>query len=113
LIRDPPLLTVAHSIRATTTDRFTRLLRGRLHHRDVMRQFFERYDLLLSPTIPCRAWGIERGLPPAHENAIVWSNLTYPYNLTGQPAGSLPCGLSTEGLPIGLQLVARSAGKRG
>ena len=94
-----------------STDRYTRLLRRRLQHRETLRQFFERYDLLLTPTTPCTAWDIERGLPPGHENAIVWSYFTYPFNLTGQPAGSLPCGLSADGLPIGLQIVAPLSGE--
>lgn len=102
---DPPLLAAIRAFRATTTDRFTRLLRRRLQHRETMRAFFERYDLLLTPATPCTAWDIDRGLPPGHENAIVWSYFTYPFNLTGQPAGSLPCGLSPEGLPVGLQVV--------
>jgi Asp-tRNA(Asn)/Glu-tRNA(Gln) amidotransferase A subunit family amidase len=108
---DPPLLKAIRTFRSTTTDRFTRLLRRRLQHRESMRQFFERYDLLLTPTTPCTAWDIERGLPPGHENAIVWSYFTYPFNLTGQPAGSLPCGLSSDGLPVGLQLVAPLCGE--
>ena len=102
---DPPLLAAIRSFRATSVDGYTRLLRRRLQHRETLRRFFERYDLLLTPTTPCVAWDIERGLPPGHENAIVWSYFTYPFNLTGQPAGSLPCGLSPEGLPIGLQFV--------
>jgi aspartyl-tRNA(Asn)/glutamyl-tRNA(Gln) amidotransferase subunit A len=102
---DPPLLAAIRGFRATSVDSYTRLLRRRLQHRETLRRFFERYDLLLTPTTPCVAWDIERGLPPGHENAIVWSYFTYPFNLTGQPAGSLPCGLSPEGLPIGLQFV--------
>lgn len=103
---DPPLLAAIKSFRSTATDRLMRLLRRRLQHRERMRSFFERFDLLLTPATPCTAWDIDRGLPPGHEDAIVWSYFTYPFNLTGQPAGSLPCGLSQEGLPIGLQFVA-------
>lgn len=67
-------------------DRYARLLRRRLQHRETLRKFFEGYDLLLTPTTPCVAWDIERALPPGHENAVVWSYFTYPFNLTGQPA---------------------------
>ena len=108
---DPPLHAAIVAFRATSTDRYTRLLRRRLQHRETLRRFFERYDLLLTPTTPCTAWDIERGLPPGHENAIVWSYFTYPFNLTGQPAGSLPCGLSSERLPIGLQIIAPVGGE--
>jgi aspartyl-tRNA(Asn)/glutamyl-tRNA(Gln) amidotransferase subunit A len=108
---DPPLRAAIAAFRTTSADRFTRLLRRRLQHRETLGKFFQHYDLLLTPATPCTAWDINRGLPPGHENAIVWSYFTYPFNLTGQPAGSLPCALSKEGLPIGLQLVAPLGGE--
>ncbi|BAT60415.1 acylamidase [Variibacter gotjawalensis] len=73
-----------------------------------MSKFHERYDLLLSPTMPVPA--IEAGrVTPADgsygDEWINWSPFTYPFNLTQQPAASVPCGLTKAGLPIGLQIV--------
>jgi aspartyl-tRNA(Asn)/glutamyl-tRNA(Gln) amidotransferase subunit A len=39
--------------------------------------------------------------------AYAWTPFTFPFNLTGQPAASVPCGFTTRGLPIGLQIVGR------
>jgi Asp-tRNA(Asn)/Glu-tRNA(Gln) amidotransferase A subunit family amidase len=77
--------------------------------------FFEDYDLLLTPTMPAGAWGWGGGAdegpgtidgrPVAH--LIDRVPFTYPFNITGQPAITLPCGFMSEGLPVGLQIVGR------
>ncbi len=108
---DPPLLEAVLRFRAMSVDRFTRLLRARTEHRETLRRFFDKFDLLLTPTAPCVAWDIASGLPAGHESAVVWSYYTYPFNLGHQPAGSLPCGLGREGLPVGLQFVAGTLGE--
>ena len=72
-----------------------------------MNQFHQRYDLLVTPTMPIPAFQAGHDFPPhvAHKQWSDWTPFTYPFNLTRQPAISLPCGLTSAGLPIGLQIV--------
>ncbi len=72
-----------------------------------MAVFHQTYDLLLTPTMPVPALPAGQDLnDPANERHwIDWSPFSYPFNLTRQPAASIPCGLTQAGLPIGLQLV--------
>ena len=70
-------------------------------------RLFERYDLLLTPTLPTEAFApagpIPREIEGEPANAIAF---TYPFNFTGHPAASVPAGLTDSGLPCGLQIVA-------
>ena len=75
---------------------------------NAMVRFHEKYDLLLTPQMPIPALEAGRVTPADGsygENWINWSSYTYPFNLTQQPAASVPCGFSSDGLPIGLQIV--------
>jgi Asp-tRNA(Asn)/Glu-tRNA(Gln) amidotransferase A subunit family amidase len=73
--------------------------------------FLERFDLLLTPTLAVPPFGGD-GPPPreiAGERVSVlgWMPFTYPFNMTGQPAASVPAGFTPAGLPVGLQIVGR------
>jgi aspartyl-tRNA(Asn)/glutamyl-tRNA(Gln) amidotransferase subunit A len=99
---DPSLLAAVKDFRQISGDTYTRLLRRQFEYRETLRQFFERYDLLLTPTTPCVAWNVEATLPPSQNFPL---SLTRPFNNTGQPAASIPCGLTEDNLPVGLQVV--------
>ncbi|MFH8979550.1 amidase [Streptomyces varsoviensis] len=73
-----------------------------------MGRFHSEYDLLLTPTLPITAFEAGHEVPPdsKHTRWTGWTPFTYPFNLTQQPAATVPCGLSEGGLPIGAQLVA-------
>jgi len=83
------------------------LQRAKLHA--ALAGFHQSYDLLLTPTLPLPAFAAGQLLPPGGawgEAWTDWAPFSYPFNLTQQPAASLPCGLTANGLPVGLQLVA-------
>ncbi|MGP3970222.1 amidase [Streptomyces sp. 6N223] len=78
----------------------------------VMGLFHTSYDLLVTPTMPLTAFGLGLEVPTGSgmRRWTEWTPFTYPFNMTQQPACSLPCGVDADGLPIGLQLVAARHG---
>jgi aspartyl-tRNA(Asn)/glutamyl-tRNA(Gln) amidotransferase subunit A len=72
-----------------------------------MGAFHERYDLLLTPTVavPALPVGSDLSDPATERYWIDWTPFSYPFNMTRQPAATVPCGLTKAGLPIGLQIV--------
>ena len=70
--------------------------------------FFAKYDLLLSPTVAVQPFAVGRNLPdgPGGKANALWSPYTSQFNLSRHPALSVPCGLSRQGLPVGLQIAA-------
>ena len=97
-----------HGSRVTGAD-YSRALLRMDQLRQQMETFFERYDLLLTPTVAVPAFPI--GQRPSviggKEVNPYWGYLpfTFPINMTGQVASSVPCGFSADGLPIGLHVI--------
>jgi aspartyl-tRNA(Asn)/glutamyl-tRNA(Gln) amidotransferase subunit A len=106
---DPGLVAVAEQGERVAASAYVEALlsqRNALAHR--MAQFHARFDLLLTPTLPLPAFSVGRNTPEHGaygEDWTRWTPFTYPFNITQQPAVSLPCGLTGAGLPAGLQLV--------
>ncbi|MHA1364617.1 MAG: amidase family protein, partial [Candidatus Freyarchaeota archaeon] len=79
---------------------------------DKVREVFQKYDFLLTPSTCVPAFSLELGMgPPEIDGKPVgptsWIAFTYPFNFTGQPAASVPCGFTKENLPVGLQIVGK------
>ncbi len=72
-----------------------------------MRQFMQRFDLLVTPAVAVPAFDARPAgqVAMTPQSMLGWTPFSYPFNLTQQPACTIPCGLTTDGLPIGLQLV--------
>ena len=74
-------------------------------------QHFKNYDLLITPTLACPAF--ELGLSHATEidgkkvGPGAWTPHTFPFNMSGHPAASIPCGWTSDGLPIGMQIIGK------
>jgi len=82
---------------------------------EVMYQYFKDFDILITPTTPCPAFKpgwLDSGtvFPTIGKKALniaSWMTFTYPFNMSGHPAASIPSGWDSSGLPIGMQIVGK------
>ena len=110
---DRGLLAIAERGRSFTVGDYLAAYTARAELHNAMLCFHERFDLLLTPTMPVTALKVGREMPETGDfgdDWLNWSPYTYPFNLTQQPAASVPCGLARNGLPMGVQIVGRLAG---
>lgn len=105
---DPGLQEIIEQSRAWDLTDFMDATQERAGLGTHMRLFHEKYDLLLTPTLPVRAFRAGDEVPNDTQTRWTdWAVFTYPFNLTQQPAASIPCGFTSDGLPAGLQIVGR------
>ncbi len=104
---DPELVKVGTKASRLTMLDYMGAVNESMALRERMAHFHQKYDLLLTPTLPITAFKTGREVPEdwPHTRWPTWTPFTYPFNMTGQPALSVPCGFDSQGLPIGLQLV--------
>tara|TARA_B100000989_G_scaffold288184_1_gene258620 strand:- start:469 stop:1863 length:1395 start_codon:yes stop_codon:yes gene_type:complete len=73
-----------------------------------LNRFFTEYDLLVTPTLPVTAFPAAQDSPSPNSDGTIdsWTPFTCLFNFTGHPAATVPCGFTTSGLPVGLQIIS-------
>jgi aspartyl-tRNA(Asn)/glutamyl-tRNA(Gln) amidotransferase subunit A len=104
-LMDPGLVEMCRRGEAVTQEQYVEAVAQRAALGQRLRLFFDRYDLLLSPTMPIPAAYADPRTDelPSPGNAWSWVTYTYVFNLTKNPSCSIPCGFA-DGLPIGLMV---------
>ncbi|WP_303759363.1 amidase [Alcanivorax jadensis] len=104
---DPALVEVARKAEKLSMLDYLGAMNERMAVSERMALFHTKYDLLITPTLPLDAFDTNREVPVDWPSTRwpTWTPFTYPFNLTGQPALSVPLGLTGNGLPMGLQIV--------
>lgn len=109
-LMDPAFVRCAREGMSLTATDYLTALGERSTVLQQMHQFHDRYDVLLTPTVPMTAFDVGQNTPTgqATDEWLDWAPYSYPFNLTQQPAASIPCGITSSGLPVGLQIVGPS-----
>ena len=108
---DRSLVALLRHGQSITADQYLAAARRRHEFWTDVQRFLARFDLLLMPTVAVPPF--EVGRPGLNEiqgqpvSPLGWIPFTFPFNLTGQPAATVPVGMTSSGLPVGLQIVGR------
>lgn len=107
---DPNLRAVVEESRDMTRRDFQQANAERAAYGAGMKSFMSDYDFLLTPAVAVPPFDTPHVTPfdPNGKLWMEWTPFTYPFNLTQQPAASVPCGFTNDGLPIGLQIIGRN-----
>lgn len=110
---DPGLVASIRAGSGHSAETYLAMRARKLAYIESIHRFMADWDLLLTPSVSVAAFPAER-LQPAHWpdhpwDWLSWSEFCYPFNMSGLPAASVPCGFTDDGLPVGLQIVGKRA----
>jgi len=108
-LMDPGRVKVIEHGRSIRGDTVVAMQIKRNEYYESWRRFMENYDVLLTPTVPIPSFELGTDAPRwvngSRPEYLGWTPFTYPFNLTGFPAATVPVGRTSAGLPVGLQIV--------
>ncbi len=105
---DPGLVATTEAGERWTAQEFLAADAIRMRASEALARFHRRYDLLLTPQLPITAFAAGQDVAtPDQTYWIDWTPFTYPFNMTRNPAASVPAGMHSDGLPMAIQLVGR------
>jgi aspartyl-tRNA(Asn)/glutamyl-tRNA(Gln) amidotransferase subunit A len=108
---DPGLVKAIEAGAGYSGQSFTKAMNIRRLYYDIIYHIFEKYDIIITPTVACTAFELGKNNPERIGGKPVspasWTLFTFVFNMTGHPAASIPCGWSSERLPIGMQIVGK------
>ncbi len=108
---DPGFVAMIKYASGFTTSQFMQMRERRFAYVQAIHEYMEGFDFLLSPAVSVAAFPADKLQPahwPQHEwDWLMWAEFSYPFNWSGSPAASVPCGFTPAGLPVGLQIVGR------
>ncbi|MCY3813291.1 MAG: amidase family protein [Gammaproteobacteria bacterium] len=108
---DPGLVACIEAGQGKSADDYLAMRARKLNYVERQHRFMADWDLLVTPAVSVAAFPAERLQPehwPQHPwDWLQWSEFCYPFNMSGLPAASVPCGFTPDGLPVGMQIVGR------
>ena len=113
---DPGLVACIEAGQGKSADEYLAMRARKLGYVEQQHRFMADWDLLVTPTVSVAAFPAERLQPehwPEHPwDWLQWAEFSYPFNMSGLPAASVPCGFTPDGLPVGMQIVGRRGADR-
>ena len=108
---DPGLVACIRAGMGHSAETYLAMRARKLSYVERQHRFMAEWDLLLTPSVSVAAFPADRLQPehwPQHPwDWLSWAEFSYPFNMSGLPAASVPCGQTPNGLPVGLQIVGR------